>query len=201
MKKIYKKHGFTLVETLVGVSIFVLVMTAVAMFARNTWLYNTFVSSSLNNVDTMRSALKTMTTEIRTASPSATGTYAISQASATSFTFYSDIDTDQVKEKVRYFLSSGQLRKGVIKPTGSPLTYNPANEVVATLLSDVINASIFDYYNKNYEGTTAALAFPIDIASVRLVKITVTIDKDTIRPPPATTFSTQVSIRNLKDNL
>jgi len=36
---------------------------------------------------------------------------------------------------------------------------------------------------------------------VRLVRITIKIDEDPNRPPAALTSTTQVSIRNLKDNL
>jgi len=36
---------------------------------------------------------------------------------------------------------------------------------------------------------------------VRLVKITIVIDKDPQTPPGPMTLTTQISIRNLKDNL
>src|SRR3989344_4644245 len=119
----------------------------------------------------------------------------------TAFTFYSDIDDDGLKEKVRYFLNGPLLQKGVIKPTGSPLSYNPASEKITTLIPNVTNATIFTYYDENYDGAGAELTSPINIPVVRLVKITITIDKDPNRAPVTTIFSTQVSIRNLKDNL
>ncbi|MEK7140524.1 MAG: hypothetical protein AAB815_01940 [Patescibacteria group bacterium] len=196
-----KGGGFSIVEVLFGISIFVVIVLALTMFSRNTWLYNSFVTGGLSNVDNIRQALKTMTAEIRTASTAETGAYVISQATTTTFTFYSDIDSDQIKEKVRYFLDSGQLKKGLIEPTGSPLTYNPANEVISTLIYNVTNASTFEFYDKNYDGTTAPLSAPVDVASVRLIKINVAIDKDPNHAPVTNTFSTQVSIRNLKDNL
>ena len=93
------------------------------------------------------------------------------------------------------------MQKGVIIPTGSPLDYDPATEKITTLLTNVTNSSIFGYYDKNYEGTTAALSSPVNISAVRLIKITVTVDKDPNKPPAPTTFSTQISFRNLKDNL
>ena len=193
--------GFSVVETLFTMSIFILVLGLFTLFARNIWTYNSFISSGFTNTDAGRKILKTMTSEIRTASTADTGSYTISQATASSFTFYSDIDDDGLKEKVRYFLTGTTLQKGVIKPTGSPLAYNPANEIISNLVADETSASIFSYYNENYDGTTAALSFPVNIADIRLVKITLTIDKDGSRPPTPITFSTQVSIRNLKDNL
>ena len=37
---------------------------------------------------------------------------------------------------------------------------------------------MFRYYDTNYDGTTGALPEPINISAVRLVKITLVIDKD-----------------------
>ncbi len=195
------KKGFTVVETLFGISIFVLVILALTLFSKNIWVYNSFISAGLTDADIGREAVKTMTAEIRTASVADTGAYAVSLANASSFTFYSDIDDDGLKEKVRYFLNGPILQKGVMKPAGSPLTYNGVSEVISTLASNVTNTSVFSYYDKNYAGTETPLSSPVDIPAVRLIKITITVDQDTNRPPYPLAFSTQVSIRNLKDNL
>jgi len=195
------ERGFTLIEILFGVSIFVLIVGALTLFSRNIWIYGSYISTGLNDSNSGRATLKTMVSEIRTASTADTGAYVIALATTNAFTFYSDIDSDGLKEKVRYFLNGSLLQKGVIKPTGSPLTYNPVNEKISTLIPNVTNIPIFDYYDKNYDGTTPALSFPINLSSIRLVKITINIDKDPNRAPSVTTFSTQVSIRNLKDNL
>ena len=195
-----KKNGLTLVDTLFVVAIFTLIMGVLTLFSKNIWTYNSFINTELEAVDTGRMALKTMTAEIRTASSGNNGSYAINLASATSFTFYSDIYDDGLKEKVRYFLNGTNLQKGVIIPTGSPLGYT-GSEIVTTIVSNVTNASIFSYYDRNYDGATVALSSPIDVSAVRLVKITVTIDKNQNTPPAPVTVSTQVSIRNIKDNL
>lgn len=204
MKKHYKKRnvsGFALIETLFGIVIFVLIVGALTLFSRNVWTYNSFISAGLVDTNEGRQILKTMISEIRTASTSDTGTYVIGQAGTSSFTFYSNIDSDILKEKVRYFLSGTTLQKGITKPTGSPLSYNSLNEKIFTLAENVRNTTIFEYFDENYDGTTTPLSFPINIPSVRLVKITIAIDQDPNRPPAETIFSTQVSLRNLKDNL
>ncbi len=196
-----KRNGFTLVETLFGISIFILICLVLTLLARNIWKYNSFISLGLTNSDNIRPVLKTMTAEIRTASSANTGAYTISEANSTSFIFYSDIDDNELKERVRYFLNGNLLQRGITVPTGSPLIYNLATEKINTLLTDVTSSLIFDYYNSSYDGTTAPLPSPIDIAAIRLIKITVVVDKDLNNPPAAVTFSTQISIRNLKDNL
>lgn len=201
LKKTHKQKGITLIETLFGVAVFALVAIAIGTFSRNLWYYNRAIGNGLDSADAGRNLLKNMTTEIRTASSANTGAYTISQASASSFTFYSDIDDDGIRERIRYFLSGTNFQRGIIEPSGNPLTYNSANEVIKTIAGDVTNSTIFEYYDKNYDGSTAALTSPITIPSVRLVKMTITVDKDVNNPPAPMTFSTQVSMRNLKDNL
>jgi len=190
-------------EVLFSIFILTLIGLAVSSFAKDIFSLNRITSDSLTAQDETRRALKTMSAEIRTASPSSLGAYALAQSATSSFTFYSNIDGDSFKERVRYFLDGTTLKKGVIKPIGTPLTYSPANEVISELIPGVANAttSIFSYYDKNYDGTTQALIEPIDIATVRLVKITIVVDKDPQTPPSPMTLTTQISIRNLKDNL
>ncbi len=193
------KKGFTLVETLVGIGIFVLIIAAIALLGKNIWVYNSFISEELDSENTNQKALKNMIAEIRTASSGNDGAYAISQASTTSFTFYSDIYDNGLKEKVRYFLNGSSLQKGVIIPTGTPLGYT-GTEIITTIIPNVTSSSVFYFYDKNYDGTTPPLS-PIDISKIRLVKITVTTDKNPNTSPPPITTSSQVMLRNLKDNL
>ena len=200
-KELKNKKGFTIIETLFGVSIFVLILLVLTLFARNVVVYNSFISSGLDNLDTARQTLSVMVSEIRTASSAETGAYAINQATSNGFTFYSDIYGNGLKEKVRYFLNGSTLQKGVTIPSGSPMSYNPADEVITTLTNNVTNNSIFNYYDENYDGTTAPLSSPVDVSAVRLVKITITINTVSKNSPAPATFSTQVSIRNLKGNL
>ena len=199
----HSKSGFTIIEILVSIFILTLIGLAVSSFAKDIFSLNRITSESLTAQNEARRALKTMSAEIRTASPSSLGAYALAQSATSSFTFYSNIDGDSFKERVRYFLDGTTLKKGVIKPIGTPLTYSPANEVISELIPGVANAttSIFSYYDKNYDGTAQALIEPIDIATVRLVKITIVVDKDPQTPPSPMTLTTQISIRNLKDNL
>ena len=91
------KSGFTLVETLFGVAIFILIVVVLTLFSKNVWIYNTFISEGLDSTDAGRLVLKNMVSEIRTASTADTGAYMINQATASSFTFYSNIDNDAQK--------------------------------------------------------------------------------------------------------
>lgn len=194
--------GFTLVELLVAVFIITLIGLAVSNFGAQMFSFSRTLSSAMTAQGEARKALKTMSAEIRPASLSSIGSYAIETAATSTLTFYSDTDDDGVYERIRYFLSGTTLKRGIIKPTGNPLTYNSANETFSELVHDVVNGGtpIFEYYDTLYDGTTSAMN-PVTILSIRLIKITVMIDKDTNKPPNTMTATTQVSIRNLKDNL
>lgn len=201
----YKRNniGFSVIETLVTIFILTLVGMAVWTFQKDVFSLNSNISSSLDAQQEARKAFKAMSAEIRSISPSSTGSYPIAEASSTSFTFYGDIDNDGLKERLRYFLDGSALKKGVLKPNGNPLAYNPINEIVAEIVRDIANGAtpIFDYYDTNYDGTTAPLAQPVSVIATRLVKMTFIIDKNPLRPPAPITMTTQVSMRNLKDNL
>jgi hypothetical protein len=109
-----------------------------------------------------------------------------------------------LKEQVRYFLQGRDFKKGVIKPTGSPLVYNQGVEQITTLVKDVSNATstpIFEYFDSSYTGTSSPLATPVQVTKVRLVRINIKIEKDPNRAPAPITVTSQVFLRNLKDNL
>ena len=201
----YKKNnaGFSVIEILVVIFILTLIGIAVWTFQKNVFSLNSYIASSLDAQQEARKVFKALSAEIRSMSPSSTGSYPINETNSSSFTFYSDIDNDGLKERIRYFLDGNAVKKGVLKPTGNPLVYNSINETVTEVIRDMANEAtpIFDYYDTNYDGTTAPLAQPVSAIAVRLVKITLIIDKNSLRPPAPITMTTQVSMRNLKDNL
>ena len=203
MKKQKKlKNGFTLIEILVSVFIIALIGVVVVNFQIDIFSLNKISSDNMNAQTDARKTLRVMTTELRSMSPSDSGSYAIAEAGTSTITFYVNIDDDNSKEQIRYFQSGNYLKKGVTKSIGT--VYNPANEVITNLISDLANNSsspIFYYYDKNYDGATDPLTIPINIPSIRLVKINIIIDKDQDKSPAPVNITTQVSLRNLKDNL
>jgi prepilin-type N-terminal cleavage/methylation domain-containing protein len=202
-KKIKRNNGVTLLEVLITMAIFTLVMGAIATFARDLFYYNSIFTGGLTSYDDARKVLQPIASEIRAASSSSLGSYSIEKATNTEFIFFTDIDNNGSKERVRYYLSGNIIKRGVIIPTGSPLQYLPANETNTDIVHGVSNGvtPIFSYYNSSYNGTTAPLSQPVSILDIRLVKIVIIIDSDPNRPPGPVTVTTQVSIRNLKDNL
>jgi len=202
MKK-RNKNAFTLIEVLTVVFVLSLIVLLVAAFQKNVFSLNSIIQSGLTAQQEGRQALKTIIPEIRSISPSSTGSYPLAEVQANSLTFYSDIDDDGLKERLRYFLDGDILKRGVLKPTGDPAQYVLDNEVVTEFVHDITNGatSIFSYYDTNYDGTTDPLSDPVNILDVRLIEITLIIDGNGSNPPEAITLKSKASMRNLKDNL
>lgn len=197
-------RGFTLVEVITTVAIMTVVMIAVATFQYNVLNSNRTGMVSLTNVQEVQSLLKTIIKEIRSMEPGDDGAYPIVSAASTSLTFFADIDSDGSREKVRYYIATTTVYRGVIESSGSPITYNPNNEVKKLLITGVrtpVDAPMFQYFDSMYAGTSTPMTYPLNLTSIRLIKLTLTIDTDPNKSPSVRTYTTQTSLRNLKDNL
>jgi len=198
----FQKKGFSLAEIVIVIAIATAIFLAVFNFGNSIFYFNSNAQKNLSAQSDARRVLKTIVKELRSASPSSLGAYPIILASSTAITFFSNIDTDSYKEQIRYFLQGNELKKGVIKPSGSPLTYNPANEKFFLLIRDINNqgAAIFEYFDSNYTGTSSPIAEPVQATKVRLVRINVYIEKDPNKSLGPVMVTSQVFLRNLKDN-
>ena len=193
--------GFTLIEILVGLALFAGIAFIIGTFMKSILDYQTLFTQQLSGEQEIQNTFAAITPEVRSMIPSALGGYAIGQVATSSVTFYGDIDSDGIAEQVRYFLNGTTLEKGVIDPTGSPLAYIGANEVVSDMIHNVVATStpIFTYYDMNYTGSEPAMTYPITIANIRLIKLTVTVmDPNKATPLSA---STEIVPRNLRTNL
>ncbi len=199
-----KSFGFTLVEILVVTGIVVLVGLAISNFGRDLFEQNYVWSRELVAESEAKIAMNKIITELRTAQPSNNGAYPIELASSSGLVFYSDINNDGRRERLRYFLSGTALRRGETVPTGQPYAYNTSTESVSTAVSDLINASstVFTYYDRRYDGTVSSppLPAPIEVKNIRLIKVEFLIDANSAQAPVPLYLESQVMIRNLKDN-
>lgn len=197
--RIKNKKGFTLLEIIIVLGIFVLLLTGIGYLMSGTMRTFRITFNQLTAQKEGRQAIAGLIKEARRAAASSIGAYPIEQATTNSFIFYSDIDNDTFRERVRYFLENKQFKKAVIKPSGAPLNYNPANETIIVLVKDVTSVQVFSYYDKNYQGSGSALSFPVNVTEARLIKINLTIEQDPNISPQPITVSGQVQIRNLKE--
>jgi hypothetical protein len=191
-------------EMLIVVALVSIIGIVISKFQRDVFSFNRYFSNSLSAGDSAQKLLRPMTAEIRSASPSSNGAYPIDSIGDNSFSFYSDIDNDGLKEWVKYSLSGTVLSKETIKPTGNPLIYNTSNKITKVFMVGVRNISdgvpIFTYYDSTYTGDVEGVvpAATGSLSSVRLIGVKIRIDPDTNQSPTALEVSTQVAIRNLK---
>lgn len=205
-KNLFKKNsqsGISVVEIIIAIFIFSLIGLAAVSFQLDVFSLNRISGDNIVAQEDARRVLKILSKEIRSMSPSSLGAYPILQAGTSSLIFYTNIDNDSLQERVRYFLTDNTLKKGTIKPVGNPLVYDEDNEKITEIVHNVISTTtpIFSYYDTNYDGLSPALIQPVDSLLVRLIKIDLIIDDDPSKLPATLYMTTQVSIRNLKDNL
>jgi hypothetical protein len=193
--------GITLVEVLISIGISLLVIVGVVSLFLTSWKYNEIVWEQLKTQNEGRKVTRDFVNELRIASVSSIGAYPIEAASSTAIIFYGNIDTDSLVEKIRYFLSGRTLKKGVTKPTGSPLTYNSANEVVVDVAHDLVTSTVlFSYFGSNYSGVESALSSPVNVTQIRMVRISLTLEEDPNASPVPFYIESKAMVRNLKDN-
>lgn len=198
-------RGASILEIIIVIGIVALIGVALGSFQGDIFYLNSVIQNGLSADEQARTIIRPMLDEIRSAQQSSLGAYPIKEAAPSSFTFYADINGDGLVEQVRYFATGTSFKKGVIIPSGNPLVYATSTETVTTLVSSLGNgtSSVFEYYDSSYNGsaTSTPLVQPVSLLAVRLVKITLKVDVDSNRSPTPRLITTQVQIRNLKDNL
>ena len=199
MKYKTDNKGFTLIEILVSIAVIVGIMFIIGNFSINILNFKNFLTPTFQVQQEIALTFQNMTSEIRSMSPSNTGSYAISQAGTSTLTFFSDIDEDGLYEQIRYFVSSSTLERGVTKPTGNPVVYSPANEKIFDVVHNVISTStIFTYYDSTYTGTEAPMTYPLDISKIRIIGVDISVQNPNLNSPIL--FSAKLTPRNLRSN-
>lgn len=154
--KLIHQKGFTLIEVLITCAILV-ILAAGFLGIQYIFSQNQITAwTSYNNIENANVIVRDFTKEIRDARQGATGSYFLESAGDNEIVFYSDIDYDDIIERVRYTRDGNQIIKGVIKPIGSPTSYPSVNEKTKILSSDIINENpiVFIYYNTDWPSDT-----------------------------------------------
>lgn len=206
-EKFNKKEfsGFTLIETIVTLCIFTIMLIAI-----NTLFLSVFKNPkqqllSSNNIDGARMATSNFANELRGATIGNDGSFPLNQAADSQIIFYSSVGGNgTIVKRIRYYISNNILYKGIVVPSGSPLSYNLSSEIVKPILSGLTNGTdpAFYYYDGNYNGSGTPFSQPINVNQVKFVKINLIVSKQ-ISTKDTSTFSISngATIRNLKNNL
>lgn len=197
--------GFTLVEAIIYISGFALIIFGLVALVSNIFFSSNIQTNLLSDIDQARKASFQIISELRNAGTGNNGAYALDTVADQQLVFYSNVDSDAALEKVRYFLQSGTLKKGVTKYSGG--TYNPSSEQVVNVQRNISNGPtnpIFYYYNSAFIGssTQTSLAQPVSVTLVKMVKVQLTIfNKAGVKNTNTYQINASGVIRNLKTNL
>lgn len=197
-------RGFTLIEILVASVVVFLVMFFIGSFFINIVNFKNFLDPLFETEFEIQIAIQEIIPSVQTMTFSNVGSYPIVQAATSTFTFFSDADGDGLIEQVRYFLDGNVLKRGIIKPSGSPLSYNLADEKIMEAIHNIVfissTSSIFSYYDENFTGSEAPLSQPVDIARVRVIGVEISVKPDNGAAATSTTIL-KLTPRNLRSNI
>lgn len=189
------KSAFTLVETLVVISIMTVVGLALASVIQYFYRANTYVLEGSKAVAEARRGVSYITSNFREALYADDGAYPIASVGTSSLTFYADVDKDGGVEKVHIYMSGTSLYRGVVNAVGSPASYANQAEATTTLAMNVRNGTttpLFQYFNA--EGLE--LTGSISPADIRAMKMTLKIDLNPSRAPDIYTLTGTATLRN-----
>ncbi len=196
-------RGMSLLEVSVVVGITLVILMGAGTFISLSFKDQKILDDQLYGQREARRIVTEITNVVRTAEASSVGSYPIATATTSTLTLYANIDSDSLRERVRYWVTGTELRRGILKPSGNPLAYT-GTENVTVLAHDVENIvkgiDTFQYFDENYIGTSAPLPFPIVLPNVRMVRVVVQIEKEESRSPVPIRVESITQIRNLKTN-
>lgn len=195
MKYHANKKGFSLIE-IVAVTAFIGVLTVIVSSLMSQSLKTYRVGKERVDLQD-RGAVVTRNFE-----QMARAATEIVTASSNELIFYRFFDlTSSSPKQVRYFLTGDTLDTfeiGITDPIGTEpnISYPPEREDIDLIIDNVTSLS-FEYFND----FDTQLVLPFEPKLVRMLNLTISLDKDVNKSPQATVLSTTVSLRNLKTNL
>ena len=199
-----KIEGFTLAELMVTIGVFTIFVLFASWILVDSLRSSDVVFEQLVTQNEGRNILKVIINDVRKAENSSLGSYAIETASENELIFYANVDSDTLVERVRLWLDGTTLKKGTIKPVGTPLEYLTENEDVLEIAHNVLNLSqsnpVFLYYDENFSGTEDPLSQPVSESEVRVIRVYLELERDPTSTPAPLHIESSVQLRNLKEN-
>lgn len=197
----HSQSGFTLIEAITTLAIFMIISVAVVGSVVMLYRGNRYAMEQSIAVESARRGVEQMVRDIREASYSDAGAYPIVAIGSTTMAFYSDLDRDNDVELIRFYLEGTSFKKRITNPTGSPAVYNEAEGAESVLSDNVRNAEqgipIFEYYNSS--GTKLTSYGNVTPAVFVKVSLVVNVNPKTL--PNEYVLRSSAAIRNLKVNL
>ena len=200
------EKGFTLIEILIAVVL--MAVLAVGLLSLQFIISQNQISVWRNyvSIDEANTSAAMLVRELRTARNGDNGAYTLESAIDNQVVFYSDADFDGDTEKVRYFLSGTDFTKGIIEPTGYPVTYPDDQEKIRVLSENVrndVSTPVFYYYNEDWpeDVATNPLTTPASVSEINMIKIYLVVNTSINQPSKDYLLESFVQVRMTKENL
>ena len=191
-----RSHGFSTLETLMWIGMFVLTMGAIMSSILYFYRVNTVTINQASSVASAQRGVDTMVRTIREAAFASDGAYPVISLADNQFAFYADVDADAFIEKVRYYLSGTTIVEGIVNPSGDPPVYTGTE--ATSVISDYVrntaeNLVMFTYFDED----GAPISNYANIADVRFVTVNIVVDVDTNKLPNPFFLRSSAAMRNL----
>lgn len=191
------QRGVTFIETLIWVAVFTFAMGAIVITLLSFYRANTYTIEQAQAVSEARRGIERAVQEMREISFASNGAYPIVSIEPEQFYFYSDIDSDPLVERVRFFTEDTYLKQGVTEAAGDPLSYS-GDETVSTISENVRNVeqavTTFHYYDEEGDEVLDG-----DVTAVRFVTIDLVVNVSPDKLPNQLTLRSSATLRNLRN--
>ena len=197
MHRANKGSGFSLVETVIAISLTSVVIVALGVLIQYFYKTNGYVLEQTQAVNSARRSIENALHDLREASYGTDGSYPIASAATSSITFYANVGDSSGVDKMRYYLSGSTLYRGTTASAGSPPSYAGQPEVTTLVVDNIRNDAatpLFTYYDTS----GAVLSQPVDVSKIASVEVEVLTDVDPNRAPEVYTMTGGATLRNLR---
>lgn len=193
-------RGFTVVEVIIAAVILgMITIVSFAFWQYFTESYDFSFGKSISISDAYR-VTSTIVRELREAQYGEEGSHPLALTNDQELAFFNDVDKDGDAERVRYWLESGVLKKGVIEPSGDPLEYDVGTETEKIVVEGVVNGArpVFYYYNSDWPSDTVNNPLSSGrMLGTRMIRVELSLQSTEDRTASASTLTSSVVLRRL----
>jgi len=193
-------QGFSLIELLISAAIIPVILGAAYLaFGSMSGNYSKVeaVSEATGEAQT---GLDTLVRELRQAQEIKDGGGAFAAATATSCSFYCDVDRDGTPERVTYYVDSTDLYRSVSEASIAVYPYDFVDAPAVRLMNvgGMTSGVVFTYYDQSAPLTVVSTA---NLSTISSVGIHLSATRPSQGGPISVDFTTRVKIRALFNSL
>lgn len=191
--------GFTLLEMLVVLGIFIIILGALISSISFFYRSNTHTLEQSFAINSARKGVEGMVKDMREATYSDEGAYPVIEMGTSTLSFYADVDSDIFIEKVRYSLEGTNLIRGITDSSGDPRTYNSLNEATSTISDNVRNSDESTDLFTLYDASGSEITNMANTTGLRFVSVKIVVDVNQNAAPESFTLQSSATLRNVRE--